>query len=413
MTDTLSPEPTLELNTRELNLNHLGARLPTVRCLVQWLQAQAALWPLLERLALPAVKMGLRTVDQLQRLAPRLVRLDLTMVLRHCDDMLPFASATLRELCFPCGSKMTDAGLCDTLTGCPQLRVLELPECNYIGTVSVEHAVRVCPKLGRVGVVKCIWVDSAALRFLALRVSTTGAPAAAGAGGAPLHRWASSIGTKKKRLRVSAAAAASTSPDPPCAITWLDATQCRALCDASLQQLFGTLRALCLNGCVALTDVSIHNIVERCPSMQLLDISWSQITDAGLARLLRGCRALQFLGCAHCDHLTDEGIRQVRPVDGTWAEINQVSFRSCPGLGAPASVEICAHWPMLRKMDLGGLPVPPAATLADHGWAETRCQQFYRERAPAAAAPPPVATSAAPAKRSYEDMLEDGWEMDP
>ena len=32
--------PTLEINTRELNLNHLDARLPTVRCLLQWLQAQ-------------------------------------------------------------------------------------------------------------------------------------------------------------------------------------------------------------------------------------------------------------------------------------------------------------------------------------------------------------------------------------
>ena len=169
-----------------MNLNHLESRLPTVRCLVQWLQAQAAMWPLLERLALPAVKMGLRTVDQLHRLAPRLVRLDLTMVLRHCDEMLPFASPTLREICFPCGSKMTDAGLCDTLSGCPELRVLELPECNYIGTVSIEHAVRVCPKLGRVGVAKCIWVDSAALRFLAQRCAAGGGGRAAAAAAARL-----------------------------------------------------------------------------------------------------------------------------------------------------------------------------------------------------------------------------------
>jgi hypothetical protein len=51
----------MELQTRELYLNHLQKRLPTVRSLIQWLQEEAEVWPLLERLAMPAVKMGLRT----------------------------------------------------------------------------------------------------------------------------------------------------------------------------------------------------------------------------------------------------------------------------------------------------------------------------------------------------------------
>ena len=406
--------PTLELNTRELNLNHLESRLPTVRCLVQWLQAQAAMWPLLERLALPAVKMGLRTVDQLQRLARG-----------WCGWTSPWCSAIVTICCllpappcadmFPCGGKMTDADLCDTLSGCPQLRVLELPECNYIGTVSIEHAVRCAPAGPHRVAGASGWTARRSLPGAAERRRRAAEAGGGGGGGAPLHRWASSIGTKKKRLRVAAPSSGSIGAggagEPPCAITWFDATQCRALCDVSLQQLFGTLRALCLNGCVALTDISIHNIVARCPAMQLLDISWSQITDDGLVHLLRGCRALQFLGCAHCDNLTDAGIQHARPVDGTWAELNQISFRSCRLLGTTASTDICTRWPMLRKVDLGGLPVPPAALLAQHGWVETRCQQFYRESAPSPAQVVSTAPGAA-TKRSYEDLLKDGWDAD-
>ena len=192
-----------------------------------------------------------------------------------------------------------------------------------------------------------------------------------------------------------------------CAIAWLDATQCRTLCDASLQQLFSTIRALCLNGCAALTDTSIHNIVARCPAMQLLDLSWSQMTDDGLVHLLRGCRGLQFLGCAHCDQLTDDGIRRARPVDGQWAELHQVSFRSCHQLGAGTCDEVGAHWPMLRKVDLGGLPPRDPALFQDHGWTETRCQQFHRARGAARAAAAPAAP-----KRSYDDLLADGWDAD-
>lgn len=411
---------TLELNTRELNLNHLEARLPTVRCLLQWLQAHGGTWPMLERIVMPAVKMGLRTVDQLHRLAPRLVRLDLTMVLRHCDEMLPFSSDTLQEICFPCGSKMTDAGLCATLSGCPRLRVLELPECNYISNVSMEHAVVACRELGRISVAKCTWADSCTLQYLgadrprrlahAASEDSDHTAGSSSSSSAPLHLWASSIGTKKKRMRTAGAAAADGAgaqpPPPPCRITWIDVTQCRALCDASFQQLFRSIRALCLNGCTVLTDLTVDNVVRHCPQMHFLDISWSQVTDAGLEKLLRGCRALQFLACAHCGRLTDDGIRRVRPDSCQWAELNQVSFRSCQGLGPAACQEIGTRWPLLRKVDLGGLPGLDAALFRAHGWEETRCQQFYRTNAPPPATETGSGSSSASArpKRSFEEL---------
>ena len=384
----------MELETRVLYLNHLQRRLPTVRSLVQWLEAQAAVWPLLERLAMPAVKMGLRTVDQLQRLAPRLVRLDMTMVLRHSDEMLPFGSDTLREVCFPCGSKMTDAGLCATLDQLPALRVLELPDCNYVSNVCIEHAMTVCPRLERCALVKCTWVDGQTLRYLGAN-RTLQAPSEA----PPQSQWVSSIGTKKKRLHNVRI------PVAPAAVQWLDLSHCRALCDVSFQHLFRSLHALSLSGCTVLTDTSADNVATHCPHLRLLDMSWASITDAGLHRIVYGCRHLQFLGAAHCTALTDAGIRAIRPAPGT-AELHQLSLRSCTALTAATATELATHWPMLHKLDAGGLPVP-AGTFA--GWEESRCQQFCRvSTGPAATTPAATATEApAPSKRrSLDDMLD-------
>lgn len=390
----------MELQTRELYLNHLQKRLPTVRSLIQWLQEEGEVWPLLERLAMPAVKMGRCTVDQLQRLAPRLVRLDMTMVLRHCDDMLPFGSETLREICFPCGSKMTDAGLCATLDQLPELRVLELPDCNYVSNVCIEHAMTACPQLLRLGLAKCTWTDGQTLRYLGQNRSTNRTATTAQQ---PLSQWVSSIGTKKKRLN---GAARETLPGAP--VQWLNLTQCRALCDASLQHLFQSLRALSLCGCTVLTDVAARNVAENCPQLRLLDLSWAGLTDAGLAAVLRGCRQLQFLGAAHCTQLTDAGIRAVRPSAAT-AELHQLSLRSCTALTAATVTEL-ASWPMLQKLDVGGLSVPPG-TFA--GWSESRCQQFCRRKP--APMPPPSSAAAPPCvpqKRPLDELL-DAWDELP
>ena len=125
-----------------------------------------------------------------------------------------------------------------------------------------------------------------------------------------------------------------------------------------------------------------------------------------LEKLLRGCRALQFLACAHCGRLTDDGIRRVRPDSCQWAELNQVSFRSCQGLGPAACQEIGTRWPLLRKVDLGGLPGLDAALFRAHGWEETRCQQFYRTNAPLPATETGSGSSSASArpKRSFEEL---------
>lgn len=396
MSATPSSPSTLELNTRELALSHLGKRFRTIRSLVQWLQSQGQTWPLLERLSLPPIKIGLRTVDQLQQLAPRLVRLDLTMVLRHCDDMLPFRCHALREICFPSGSKMTDASLCETLSGCPQLRLLELPMCNYISNVSIEHAMAVCRQLNRMKVNQCTWVDSRTLQYLGAarqRVSET-----------PLQQWACSIGTKKRRIR-DAMEDPAFSPPAAAPFTWLDATQCRTICDATLQQLFPSLRALSLCGCTIISDVGVSNIVAHCPSLRLLDVSWSQITDDGLVALLSGCRQLQFLGCAHCDALTDEGLRRVRPSAAGHAELHQLSLRSCSGLGAGAMTEVAAHWPMLRLLDVGGVEGVCSSLFAAQGWSETRCQQFQRTHAPSSHKAPETCKTESRSKRSCAEMI--------
>jgi hypothetical protein len=69
------------------------------------------------------------------------------------------------------------------------------------------------------------------------------------------------------------------------------------------------LECVDLHGCSAVTDISMTSLAQ-CPKLRTLRVGLTQLTDAGLARLVEGCRALETLNVGGTG-LTDTGLRTI------------------------------------------------------------------------------------------------------
>ena len=274
----------VEDRTERLALQNQGVAFTTVRSILGWMRTQGELWTVLTHLKMPRLKIGLRTIEQLQRMAPQLKSIDLLLVQKHCDEVLPFASK-LEQVCFPRSSRMTDAGLCATLNACPEFRTLEFMECNQISDISMEHAMMACPRLTKLKLVRCTWVTGKTLLYLS-----------GGAEVGTLNTMASLTGTKQQAVREVAQGAAKGGNGGAAAqrtmreasrdvftarrtakIEWLELDQCEALCSASfanLPLLAPTLQAFSLKGCCAV-DAKVAPHIAACTKLQLLDLDFA------------------------------------------------------------------------------------------------------------------------------------------
>ena len=397
---TFEWEALVENTTDKLTLQNQGVAFTTVRSVIAWMRTKGELWTALRHLKMPRIKMGLRTIEQLQRMAPHLASIDLLLVQKHCDEVLPFSSK-LEEVCFPRSSRMTDAGLCATLNACPEFRSLEFMECNQISDISMEHAMAACPRLNKIKLVRCTWVTGKTLLYLSGRSNGC------------LHTMSEFTGTKQQGVREVAQGAAKggnggataqhtmqeasrnvfAQDRHPATIEWLELNQCDALCSASMANLpllAPALQALSLKGCCAIDEMAAPHIAS-CTKLQLLDLAWVGIDDNTLRLLAEACPQLQVLGLSCCAKITDKGLWWLTPRcvakrmrgDGvperashSQLQLRQLSLRTCSGIGSQ-SCHYIASWPQLCWVDLGGVEADPAI-LRQTGWAEKKCQQFKR-----------------------------------
>lgn len=396
----------VESDTEDLALGQVGQHFSTVRSVVAWMRSRGEVWTALRRLRMPRIKMGLRTVEQLQRIAPHMRSLDLLLVQKHCDEVLPFSSH-MEELVFPRSSRMTDAGLCATLNACPKLVSIEWMECNQISDVSMEHALMACPSLTKVKLVRCTWVTGNTLLYLS------------GESGGSLHETTAHTGTKLQGVQQVARGAAKggnggasaqrtvveASRDVfaeasgggrrrrPGGIEWLELNQCEALCSASmahLRHLAGSLRTLSLKGCSAIDSKAAPHIA-LCTRLTMLDLAWVGIDDEAIRHIAERCVNLRILGLSST-RVTDRGVWHMTPrcvskrlrgeslpsgeVSESQLQLRQLSLRSCAAVTAE-SCHYLAAWPALEAVDLGGLALGAGtAFLARVGWRDRRCQQF-------------------------------------
>ncbi len=403
----------VESDTERLLLpSQKGVAFTTVRSIISWMRQRGELWTALTHLKMPRLKIGLRTIEQLQRMAPLLKSVDLLLVQKHCDEVLPFSSQQLEEVCFPRSSRMTDAGLCATLNACPEIRTLEFMECNQISDISMEHAMVACPHLQKIKLVRCTWVTGKTLLYLS-----------GGSKVGELHAMSLLTGTKQEAVREVAQGAAKGGNGGASAqhtmhkasrevfpvnvqggeagalrtarIEWLELDQCEALCSASLSNLpllAPALKAFSIKGCCAV-DEKVAPHIAGCTKLQLLDLAWVNIDDQALRHIAEACPQLQILGLSNCERLTDQAVWWLTPrciakrlsgitvpsasdASQSQLQLRQLSLRSCTGL-TPQSCHYLATWPQLQWVDLGGVHTD-VTVLRGTGWTEKKCQQFKR-----------------------------------
>ena len=393
----------LEKGTEALHLDRVGTHFSTVRSVVNWMREQGELWMSLCHIRMPRIKMGLRTVEQFQRIAPNLRSLDLLLVQKHCDEVLPFSSQ-VEEIVFPRSSRMTDAGLCATLNACKDLRSIEWMECNQISDVSMEHAIMACPRLKRIKLVHCTWVTGNTLMYLS------------GASRGMLHRITTETGTKVQSVQQVARGAAKggnggayaqntvvqasrdvfgegDAESPEARIEWLELNQCEALCSASMMQLrhlAGSLTTLSLKGCCAI-DRKVAPHIALCTRLRMLDLAWVGVDDDAVQEIAEACPQLEVLGLSNTG-VTDLGLWWLTPsfiskrlrgsgVPAATSEsqlrLRQISVRSCSKVTSQGC-HYLAVWPALQAVDLGGL-VLDTSILRETGWRDRKCQQFQRK----------------------------------
>uniref|UniRef100_A0A8C1FLV4 F-box and leucine-rich repeat protein 13 n=1 Tax=Cyprinus carpio carpio TaxID=630221 RepID=A0A8C1FLV4_CYPCA len=89
-------------------------------------------------------------------------------------------------------------------------------------------------------------------------------------------------------------------------------SDCTRMTDASLKSL-GSLTKLCnlnISGCIKVTDIGIHYIIEGASAVKLreLDLSYCpKLTDLSLKRITQKCSKLTHLSVCFCENLTDNG----------------------------------------------------------------------------------------------------------
>ena len=262
--------------------------------------------------------------------------------------------------------RVTDAGLWDIATGCPNLKWLDVSQCEEVTDVGLEQLAACCPNLNRVRLRFCPRVTDTGIEKLAtgcpnlshLDIShdrELGGPIVTdnglkqlaascpklcslvlwncehiggwGRGGGVTDAGIAVVFATRPNLGfadiVSAAKAdfslaAFTTGHP--GIHCLDLAGCGALTDAGIEQLAASCNKLtCLNlgqDCSlrhydhdGVTDSWIERIAKGCPSLTHISLAWcARVTDVGIGRLAAGCPKLTHVGLYGCRQVTATGI---------------------------------------------------------------------------------------------------------
>ncbi len=166
------------------------------------------------------------------------------------------------------------------LEGIPSsLRELDLSMCSWLSDVSLRKFVKICPNLRRL--------------LLCSNVHLT------------YRVWA--ILKEFKSLEE------------------LDLSNCHQIFNRDIRVIVRSLpqlRRFSLEHCYEITDDGFIEISAGLPNVVELDLSNTQISDAGLIEIAHRCNALERLVIQRCDRLTEKGIRETMRLAGALKEIS-------------------------------------------------------------------------------------------
>jgi F-box/leucine-rich repeat protein 2/20 len=104
-----------------------------------------------------------------------------------------------------------------------------------------------------------------------------------------------------------------------------------------------------VGGCSNITDAALASLAKYCPRIQSLDLTNTQITDEGLARIGAGCRALKKLICWSCEAITDEGVSKVA---AGCSSLENLNITGCPQVKYAALASLAQNCAHLHFLDL-------------------------------------------------------------
>lgn len=126
--------------------------------------------------------------------------------------------------------------------------------------------------------------------------------------------------------------------------------------DISIQRAFNffCLREINLSKCLFISDTGFLMLSERNPSLEVVDISQTAITDSGLVGCVQALRRLVKLNVSQCRSLTSSGILQLAQFS-TRLRVLDVSL--CPKIKTETIEDLQDRLPLLRQVKIRGLEI--------------------------------------------------------
>ncbi|XP_051807462.1 dynein regulatory complex subunit 6 isoform X1 [Acanthochromis polyacanthus] len=115
------------------------------------------------------------------------------------------------------------------------------------------------------------------------------------------------------------------------------------------------LQELNVSECFNVTDMLVQKIVEGCPCLLYLNLSYTLVTNKTLRELSRSCLSLQYLSLAYCYKFTDKGFLYLTTGKG-WRNLIHLDLSGCTQMTVNGFRYIADGCPALKEIVINDMP---------------------------------------------------------
>ncbi|XP_047977514.1 F-box/LRR-repeat protein 3-like [Salvia hispanica] len=202
--------------------------------------------------------------------------------------------------------RVTDTGIWHLVSGCVNLKVLDLTCCSDLTDSAILAIARSCRDLSCLKLECCNLLGEGSLNHL---------------------------GSHCRFLEE------------------IDLTDCSGINDIGLKYLSrcSELVSLKLGLCVNISDKGLSYMASNCSKIRELDLYRCEgIGDGGLAAISRSCKKLKVLNLSYCDGVTDEGMAYLSSLE----ELSSLEMRSLRNITATGLTKLAAGCRRLAELDV-------------------------------------------------------------
>jgi F-box/leucine-rich repeat protein 2/20 len=146
----------------------------------------------------------------------------------------------------------------------------------------------------------------------------------------------------------------------------IELDECHSVTDAGLTELVGycpRLEVVKFSDCREVTDAAATTLAQHCPGLHTVDLSGTQVTAEGIAKLGESCKSLKTLGLRKLE-ISDDGLAMIAE---RCLNLENVSLLKCGEITDISASSLARCFPRLHSVDLSGTAVTDEglASLAD------------------------------------------------